>query len=101
MTVPTIGLDQETYQLVIIMSMLFVNTLKTFGMYKIKKAQDPTITFNYAYVISAILGVFVGYVAFLPLMTENVTYIELFMQSGFYAIGANLIVDLAGKSVPK
>ena len=91
-------MNPEIYQLVVIMSMLFVIGLKTIGMYYVKKSQDATIVFNYGYIISAMLGVFVGYVAFLPMMMYDGTYIDIFMQAGFYALGANLMVDLAGKA---
>jgi hypothetical protein len=100
MSVPQIGYSQEIYQLIVIISMILVIGLKTYGMYQIKKSQDPTIVFNYGYVISAVLGVFVGYTTFMPNMMYTGTYIDIFMQAGFYAIGANLLVDMAGKSIP-
>ncbi len=88
---------QETYQTFVILSMLTVNLLKTFGMFWMMKRKEPETTFNPAYLVSALLGVFMGYAAFIPQMTYEGTYINIFMQSGFYAIGANLMFDFAGK----
>jgi hypothetical protein len=89
--------DKETYQLIVIISMLFINMLKTFGMYYVTKQAIPDTKFNSFYIISAVLGVFIGYSFFLPDMTYSGTYIDTFMNSGKYAIGANLLVDLTGK----
>ena len=88
---------QETYQIFVILSMLTVNLLKTFGTYWMMKINNPDIKFNPAYLISAFLGIFMGYVAFLPQMSYEGTYINIFMQAGFYALGANLMFDFMGK----
>lgn len=87
----------ELYQTFVILSMLFVNLLKTFGMFWMMKRKEQETKFNPAYLVSALLGVFMGYVAFIPQMTYEGTYINIFMQAGFYAIGANLMFDFAGK----
>lgn len=88
---------QETYQIFVILSMLTVNLLKTFGTYWMMRISDPEVKFNPAYLISAFLGIFMGYVAFLPQMSYEGTYINIFMQAGFYALGANLMFDFMGK----
>ena len=87
----------EWYQTFVIISMITVSMLKLLGMYYIMKRQDETLKFNNAYLVSAILGVFMGYAAFIPQMTYEGTYINIFMQAGFYALGANLMFDFAGK----
>lgn len=87
----------ELYQTFVILSMLTVNMLKTFGMYWMMKRKEPELKFNPAYIVSALLGIFMGYAAFVPLMTYEGTYINIFMQAGFYALGANLMFDFAGK----
>ncbi len=87
----------EIYQTFVILSMLTVNMLKTFGMYLMMKRTDPELKFNPAYIVSGLLGVFMGYAAFVPQMTYEGTYINIFMQAGFYALGANLMFDFAGK----
>lgn len=94
-----IALEQlEIFQLVVIAAMLSVIALKVFGTYLMLRYSDKTIKFNPAFVVSGILGVFVGYVAFMGTSPNmDCTYIDLFMQAGFYAIGANLMFDFAGK----
>ena len=89
--------NTEWYQTFVIVSMIFVSMLKLLGMYWMMKKQDPELKFNYAYAVSALLGVFVGYMAFVPTMNFEGTYINIFMQAGFYALGANLMFDFAGK----
>lgn len=87
----------ELYQIFVIISMLTVNLLKTFGMFWMMKRKEQETKFNPAYLVSALLGVFMGYAVFIPQMTYEGTYIAIFMQAGFYAIGANLMFDFAGK----
>ena len=87
----------ELYQTFVILSMLTVNLLKTFGMFWMMRRTDPTLKFNPAYLVSAMLGIFMGYAAFIPQMTYEGTYINIFMLSGFYALSANLMFDFAGK----
>ena len=88
----------EIFQLIVIASMLFVNSLKVFGTYFAVKFVIPDLKFNPAFVVAGLLGVFVGYVAYMgssPVM--DATYVDIFMQAGFYALGANLMIDFAGK----
>lgn len=94
-----IKLEQlEIFQLIVIISMLAVNTLKVFGTFIAVKYNDPSTRFNPSFVVSGLLGVFVGYVAYMGSNpTMDATYVDIFMQAGFYAIGANLMFDFAGK----
>lgn len=89
--------DIETYQMFVIASMLTVNMLKVIGMYYYTKTTTPDVKFNMFYIISAILGVFVGYPIFIKTITFDGTYIDTFMFAGAYAFAANLIIDFAGK----
>lgn len=89
---------QEKFEIIVIVSMLAVNLLKVYGTFLALRMGNPAIKFNPGYLVSAVLGVFVGYVAFMqtdPVM--ETTYISLFMHAGFYALGANLMVDFTGK----
>ena len=88
----------EIFQIIVIAAMLSVIALKVFGTYLMLRYSDKTIKFNPAFIVSGILGVFVGYVAFMgsnPVM--DATYVDIFMQAGFYALSANLMFDFAGK----
>lgn len=88
----------ELFQIIVIAAMLTVIALKVFGTYLMLRYSDPTIKFNPAFAISGVLGVFVGYVAYMgsnPVM--DATYVDIFMQAGFYALSANLMFDFAGK----
>lgn len=88
----------EIFQIIVIAAMLAVIALKVFGTYLMLRYSDPTIKFNPAFAISGVLGVFVGYVAYMgsnPVM--DATYVDIFMQAGFYALSANLMFDFAGK----
>lgn len=88
---------QEQFQITVILSMIFVNMLKTIGMYYLAKRKEPQLKFDPSYAVSALLGIFMGYMAFLPSMTYEGTYLNIFMTSGYYALGANLMFDFAGK----
>ena len=94
-----IKLEQlEIFQIIVIISMLFVNSLKVFGTFIAVRFSNPGTKFNPAFAVSGLLGVFVGYVAYMgsnPVM--DATYVDIFMQAGFYALGANLMFDFAGK----
>lgn len=94
-----IKLEQlELFQIIVIGSMLVVNALKVFGTFIAVKYNNPDIRFNPAFAVSGVLGVFVGYVAYMgssPIM--DATYVDIFMQAGFYAMSANLMFDFAGK----
>lgn len=94
-----IKLEQlEIFQIIVIVAMLSVIALKVFGTYLMLRYSDKTIKFNPAFVVSGLLGVFIGYVAYMgsnPVM--DATYIDIFMQAGFYALSANLMFDFAGK----
>lgn len=88
----------EIFQLIVIASMLFVNSLKVFGTFIAMRYNHPETMFNPAFAVSGLLGVFIGYVAFMgsnPVM--DATYVDIFMQAGFYALSANLLFDFAGK----
>jgi magnesium-transporting ATPase (P-type) len=88
----------EIFQLIVITSMLFVNSLKVFGTFLAVRFTNPETKFNPAFAVASLLGVFVGYAAFMstnPAM--DATYVDIFMQAGFYALGANLMFDFAGK----
>ena len=88
----------ELFQIIVIAAMLAVTVLKVFGTYLAIKYNTPTLVFNPAFIVSGLLGVFVGYVAYMgssPAM--DATYIDIFMQAGFYALSANLMFDFAGK----
>lgn len=88
----------EIFQLIVIASMLFVNSLKVFGTFLAVRYTNHDIKFNPAFAVNGLLGIFVGYVAFMgssPVM--DATYVDIFMQAGFYALGANLMFDFAGK----
>lgn len=85
------------YQMVVLLSMLFVSMLKTIGIYFVVREKGEK--FAPKYILSAILGIFVGYMAFMPTATYSGTLIDIFMQAGYYALGANLMFDLAGKVV--
>jgi drug/metabolite transporter (DMT)-like permease len=88
----------ELFQIIVIAAMLAVIALKVFGTYLMLRYSDPTIKFNPAFVVSGVLGVFVGYVAYMgssPVM--DATYVDIFMNAGFYALSANLMFDFAGK----
>ena len=93
--------NQATYQMFVILSMITVNMLKTFGIYFMMKQTDSELRMNPAYIVSAVLGVFVGYGLFLPIMAYEGTYINIFMTAGTYALGANLLFDFAGKMKEK
>lgn len=88
---------QEQFQITVILSMIFVNALKTIGMYYMARRKDPQLKFDPSYAVSALLGIFMGYMAFLPSMTYEGTYLNIFMISGYYALGANLMFDFVGK----
>lgn len=89
--------NQETYQIFVILSMLIVNILKVVGMYYYTKQSTPDVKFNMFYLISAILGIFMGYAAYTKYITYEGTYIDIFMLAGFFALSSNLIFDFAGK----
>lgn len=89
--------SKETYQIFVILSMLVVNMLKVIGSYYYTKQYTPEIKFNNFYVISAILGIFVGYALFTKSITYEGTYIDTFMLAGAFALGSNLLFDFAGK----
>ncbi len=88
---------QEQFQIVVILSMILINMLKTVGMYYMMKRKEPTLKFDPSYAVSALLGIFMGYMAFLPSMTYEGTYLNIFMTSGYYALGANFMFDFVGK----
>lgn len=90
--------NQEMYQIFVILSMVFVNALKTYGMYLYTKQYTPDVKFNNFYIISAILGVFIGYSMYIPTVLYEGTYINIFMDAGKYAIGLTLLFDFAGKA---
>jgi len=88
----------EIFQIIVIASMLFVNGLKVFGTYFAIKFVMPDLKFNPAFAVAGLLGVYVGYVAYMstnPVM--DATYVDIFMQAGFYALSADLLFDFAGK----
>lgn len=78
--------------------MLVVNLMKTYGMYLVKRAKEPGIEFNYYYLLTAILGVFVGFQLYLPKIWYGGSIVETFMMAGYYALGANLMFDLGLKA---
>lgn len=88
----------ELFQIMVILSMLFVNSLKVFGTFLAVRYSNPGTKFNPSFAVAGLLGVFVGYVAYMgshPVM--DATYVDIFMQAGFYALGANLLFDFVGK----
>jgi len=93
----------ETQQLIIILSMLTVNMLKTIGMYYVKRRQDKLSGeqargFDYSYVVSALLGVFVAYVAFGNTGAINTSsFIDTFMQAGYYSLTSTFLFDFSGR----
>ncbi len=89
--------NQETYQIFVIMSMLIVNILKVVGMYYYTKQTTPDVKFNQFYIVSAVLGIFLGYTIFIKTISYEGTYIDTFMLAGAYALGSNLLFDFAGK----
>lgn len=93
--------DKETYQMFVIVSMLIVNMLKVAGMYYYTKTMTPDAKFNTFYVISAVLGVFLGYVAYTNFITYEGTYIDTFMLAGAFSLGSNLLFDFTGKAKEK
>ena len=93
----------ETQQLIIILSMLTVNMIKTIGMYYVKRRQDglsgeTARGFDYSYVVSALLGVFMAYVAFGNTGAINTSsFIDTFMQAGYYSLTSTFLFDFSGR----
>ena len=94
-----IALEQlEIFQILVIAAMLSVIVLKLFGTYLMLRYSDKTIKFNPAFVVSGLLGVFVGYVGYMGTNPAlDATYVDIFIYAGFYALGTNLMFDFAGK----
>lgn len=89
--------NKETYQMFVIASMLIANMLKVIGMYYYTKQFTPDVKFNTFYIISAVLGIFLGYAIYTKTILYEGTYIDTFMLAGFFAVSSNLIFDFAGK----
>jgi predicted membrane channel-forming protein YqfA (hemolysin III family) len=89
----------EMYQIAVIASMIFAVSLKTIGMYYNAKAKYPDIVFNYGYVVSAIMGVFTAFGAYMAANPYGDTVISTFMFAGLFALGMNLSIEFAGKAI--
>ena len=88
----------EIFQITVILSMAIVISLKIFGTFLALRYNNPEMRFNPAFIVSGVLGVFVGYVAYMGSNpVTDTTYIDVFMCAGFYALGANLMVEFASK----
>ena len=96
--------SHEVYQIIVIIAMLLVNLMLVALMYLNAKKHNPGATFDVQYLIYAMFGVFLGLGLFLPSMTYEGTYIEIFVQAAVYAIaGEGLVVKgaKAGKTAIK
>lgn len=83
-------------QILVMFSMAIVIGLKTFGFYYAKKLQNPEITFDPRYAVTAFFALFTAYAAYRSHITIG-TPIDVFIDAGIYAIAFNLAFDIPGK----
>ena len=86
---------KEIYELTVIISMITVNLLKVYGTYLIVKTPDTK--FNSAYIVSGVLGVFIGYSIFIPAVDYSGTLIDIFMEAGKASLLGTFAFDFYAK----
>ena len=89
---------KEIYQFVVIISMLLVNLLIMYLMYLNARKADPNIKFDMQYLIYAIFGVIIGFNWFVPNMSYQGTYPDVFFSSAAFALAGEGLVSKVAKA---
>lgn len=89
---------KEIYQFVVIISMLLANLLIMYLMYLNAKKADPNVKFDMQYLIYAIFGVIIGYNWFVPNMSYQGTYPDVFFSSAAFALAGEGLVSKGAKA---
>lgn len=84
----------EEYQIVALIAMLFANMLMATLPYLAVKSKDTS--FDYKYVVYALLGVILAMPAYLPQLSGG-TYVEVFFQAAAYSLTAQFAIEKGAK----